>query len=380
MREVLKQAVLLAVCAVLSWWLFLRVPPDPAIPKSIPVAPLALEVTPFVMERVPVEAAPPPTAAPVEHAPEPAPEEEPPPESSPPIAFPPELGAPEGEEPAGHAAAPAEVAREEVIRAEELPPMPEEVTEEVPEDVPAEVPAVAQEEPSPPEEPPTSAASLASPPPAPSTVASPPRQETQPEAASRAAVQTLMRDPGLLAEARAEFERGHSKGFATVLLAAPEDQIAIARFFGEELVLVPSRVLGPESADPRYFRMTLAGEPRVESVEGAPPLERFRQYRDLFDYEYGRLPGPLRELRRSVLARGEIYLFAALLSAEEWALVIARRNEALERAGRELSDVRRFVLRYVHRPENGYDLAVDEIGFADGTRFRPSERGKEENP
>jgi hypothetical protein len=185
-----------------------------------------------------------------------------------------------------------------------------------------------------------------------------------------------MRDPALLAAAREEFSLGNRKGFATVLLAAPEEQIEIARFFGEELVLVPRAALDSSGASPRYYRLSETGKPLVEEVAGAPPLEEHRQYRDLFDYEYARLPSPLRELRRSMVARGEIYLFAALLSAEEWALIIARRSEALARAGRELAEVRRFVLRYVRPPGGGFDLRAEEIVFGDGTRFVPALAGK----
>jgi hypothetical protein len=161
-----------------------------------------------------------------------------------------------------------------------------------------------------------------------------------------------------------------------VLLAAPEDQLAIARFFGEELVLVPRAALDPTTAAPEYFRLARAGAPTVERVAAAPPLENHRQYRDLFDYDYGRLPPELRELRRSLIARDEVYLFAALLSAEEWALVIARRGEALAEAERELGDVRRFVLRYVRASGDAFDLRAEEIVFTDGTRFVPGSTWK----
>jgi hypothetical protein len=184
-----------------------------------------------------------------------------------------------------------------------------------------------------------------------------------------------MQDTRLLDEAREEFARGEPNGFETVLLARPEEQIEIARFFREELVLVPRRALAPDAEGAEgagYFRLAPSGA--VEHVAGVPPLQQHRQYRDLFDYEYGRLPAALRELRRSVLARAEVYLFAALLSPAEWALVIARRREALSAAGHELADARRFVLRYAHRPAGGFDLRVDEIDFADGRRFRPEPR------
>ncbi len=185
-----------------------------------------------------------------------------------------------------------------------------------------------------------------------------------------------MRDGDLLSAARSEFAGEGRKGFATVLLAAPEDQLEIARFFDEELVLVPRDALDPEATSTRYFRVAHDGEPRVERVSGPPPLDRYRQYRDLFDYELARLPEQVRALRRSVLARNEIYLFAALIPTAEWAVVIGRRREALGRAGRELGDVGRFVLRYQRREEGGFDLTVEEIVFSDGTRLR-TETGKD---
>lgn len=185
-------------------------------------------------------------------------------------------------------------------------------------------------------------------------------------------VESVMQDPELLAQARRELAEGQRKGLTTVLLASPEDQLEIARFFGEELVLVPRATLDPAAAAPRYYRLD-AGSLGVETVASALPLEGPRQYRDLFDYEYARLPAALRELRRCLPSREDVYLFGALLSPAEWALVIARRQEALVRAGRELSEVRQFVLRYARGPRVGFDLRVTEIAFGDGSRFRPAD-------
>jgi hypothetical protein len=155
-----------------------------------------------------------------------------------------------------------------------------------------------------------------------------------------------------------------------VLLASPREQLDIARFFGEELLLVPRASIDPRQERAHYFR--LAGDPpRVERVDARPPLESWRQYRDLFDYEYAALPNPLRELRRSVLSRDEVFLFAALVPAREWAVVVGRRREALEQARRSPSEVRRYLLRYQRRADDGYDLRVEEIQFTDGTRFQP---------
>ncbi len=409
MRAILRQAALLGVSAALSWWFFLRVAPPPVTPRMLSVPPQALELTPLVRDSNPAaapelvaraqdppreepERTPPATAAPEERLllPERAPAapatetaraEDPAPTGPPP----PELGTPEGEEREESAAS----EEQPVAQGASAPPVEEAAGPEAPgEPLAGEEPVSVEPranvglelDPSPrsesapdadhsprPEEPLRSSLALGAPPETPA--------EKGQEQSTRS-VQALMRDPELLAEARTEFARGHRKGFATVLLAAPEDQIEIARFFGEELVLVPRRALDPQNASPSYFRLTESSTPRVEVVEGAPSIEGYRQYRDLFDYEYGRLPAPLRELRRSVLARGEVYLFAALLSPEEWALIIARRQAALAAAGRELSEVRRFILRYLRDPGSGYDLAVDEIVFADGTRFRPADRGK----
>ncbi len=205
--------------------------------------------------------------------------------------------------------------------------------------------------------------------------------EPEPEPAaenSRPSSEELMEDDDLIADANREFTGELRHGFATVLLAAPEEQLDIARFFGEELVLVPREALDPDADRPHYFRLSADGAPRVETVGDRPPLERYRQYRDLFDYEYARLPAALRELRRSVLTRSEIYVFAALIPAREWAVVVGRRREALAASGREVDDVRRFVLRYERRADSGFDVRVEEIVFSDGTRFHPnSERAEE---
>ncbi len=389
MRAIVRQGTLLVLAAILSWWVLLRVPPAPMIPRTRPVPPPALEVTPLIRELAPIVAATElvarasatPSARPEEQPPETvatAPEPSSDPEAAP---APRRLGTPDEQAPEQAQSEPASAAPVAALPADRGEPSeekPAETSDPSPAPPPPEigtpdgepqheaVSSGASELPSEELEPvsadeATGAAEPSVPAPAPRT--------------DRSALEALMRDPELLAEARAEFSRGHRKGFTTVLLAAPEDQLAIARFFGEELVLVPRRALDAQAPDPSYFRVSDSGEPRVVAVEGAPPLEGFRQYRDLFDYEYRYLPAPLQALRRSVPARGEIYLFAALLSAEEWALVIARREAALAQAGRELAEVRRFVLRSLHLPEEAFDLAVDEIVFADGTRFRPAERG-----
>ena len=203
--------------------------------------------------------------------------------------------------------------------------------------------------------------------------APPPPERGTPEGkeGAQAAPQALMQDQELLARAQQEASGEVRRGFETVLLAAAEDQLDIARFFGEELVLVPRSAIDQDNTDPRYFRLTGGERPVVKQVRGRPPLPKYRQYRDLFDYEYARLPAPLRELRRSVLVRSEVYLFSALIPVAEWAVVIARRQAALARAGRELGEARRFTLRSRRLPDNAFDVEGREILFQDGRRFRP---------
>jgi len=183
-------------------------------------------------------------------------------------------------------------------------------------------------------------------------------------------VSAAMQDPALQERAREELTGKASQGFTTVLRSAPEDQADIARFFGESLVLVPRAALDPQASNPQYFTLDPAGA--VRTVAGRPPLEEHRQYRDFFDYEYARLPESLRTLRRSVLARGEIYLFAALIPGPEWALVIARRDAALASVAATNRPVRRFDLRYLRQPGGGFDLEVVEILLVDGTLLRPA--------
>ena len=421
-KELLREAVCLALSLVLSWWIFLRPSEEPTGIARLDAPPQALlmELTPLVaaeaalaelaaaQESRGLQAAP---AAEVEVPParveEPAPKiadravhrEEPPASAPPPMPPPPELGTPEGEprepsarapepeprEPAGEAsagegqsetagartppsAAPrgsedaaAPVASEE-SRAEPPPAAaPEPPVLELPAAQP--VPVARQSEPSP-----TKSASAATPEAgAPSSEEGPRAQQVRDGPRD---VSALMRDPTLLAAADAEIAGEERRGFATVLLAAPEDQLAIARFFGEELVLVPREALDPEASEPHWFRVA-TGSAQVEEVHGRAPLEGYRQYRDLFDYDYSRLPDAVRELRRRSASRRDVYVFAALIPAREWAVVVARRGEALARSGRELAEVRRFVLRYLELAEGAFDLTVDHIVFADGSRYPP---------
>lgn len=162
-----------------------------------------------------------------------------------------------------------------------------------------------------------------------------------------------------------------SLGFSTTLISSPEDQLDIARAFGEDIVLIPRAALG-DGDDATSFRLRGLGgkSPQIESLQGRPDLEHSRQYRDLFAYEFQRLPAKIRELRRQVIRRDEVFLFAALIPASEWAVVIGRRQEACLAASVSEDDVEQYVLRYVRGADGGFDFVVDEILLASGKRIR----------
>ena len=340
MKVLLREALYLAIATCVSWWLFLRPTPEAGVVARVSPGPmLPVELTPLLITDGESEQTP---AAPDDAVPDDAASDEPRADGA--VPLPAELGTPEGD------------AEEPGAR------VPEDAPNDAPEELLASAAdaeresleeAVESEDP-----PPTDEAATADPAPAPNEVAQ------------------LMRDPELLATATAEISGEERHGFTTVFLAKPEDQLEIARFFGEELVLVPRAAIDPGTTDPRWFRVD-GGSDRVEEVRGRPPLESYRQYRDLLDYEYARLPDLVRELRRQVVSRRDVYVFAALVPAREWAVVVARRNEVLASAGRTLADVRSFVLRYVDLGEGEFDLAVDHVIFADGKRYRsPSTEGE----
>jgi hypothetical protein len=102
--------------------------------------------------------------------------------------------------------------------------------------------------------------------------------------------------------------------------------------------------------------------------------DAFRHYRDLFAYDYAKLPEPLRRLRRTVLVRSEISWFAAMIPVREWAVFVARRTAALALAGRDLDDVAKFVVRYRAGADGTFDLEVESIVFADRQRGEPPRR------
>jgi hypothetical protein len=356
MRALARELFLLAVAAALSCWMFLGSTPtarETVLPLTAPVA-LSLALAPPASDvEAASEQAPPASPALAEAEPllpsqaAPEPEAVPEPEHALP---PPELGTPEGDPDVPHGTPTATAAAAD--ESEEEPEAEPEAASAAPLDEPELAPAVAEMLPA--EEPIAAeddAAAAAGPASAPSAT-------------------ELMQDAALVAEAQGELASEAPRGFATVFLAAAEDQLDIARAFGEELVLVPKSALDPSNPRPRWFRIALDGVPRVEPMQGPPPLERYRQYRDFFEYEYARLPAPVRELRRSVLTRSEIYVFGALIPPAEWAVVMARRRAALAATGRELDEVRRFVARMTRIADGSFDVDIDEIVFADGVRHR----------
>jgi hypothetical protein len=180
----------------------------------------------------------------------------------------------------------------------------------------------------------------------------------------------LARSSELLAVAEAELGGAEvALGFSTTLISEPEQQLAIARAFGEEIVLVPKEAL-LEDSDALSFRLRPGRSLQMETLQGLPDLQRSRQHRDLFAYDLGRLPKEIRALRRNVIRRDEVFLFAALIPASEWAIVIGRRREAVQAAAVPESDVERYVLRYVPLPRGGFDFLVEEIHLVGGERLR----------
>ena len=182
-------------------------------------------------------------------------------------------------------------------------------------------------------------------------------------------VQELAQSSELVKLAHAELSGEAALGFSTVLISDPEDQLDIARAFGEEIVLVPRDVFDPGTKQPRYWRIDPAslerGNARISAVDGRFEAVGVRQHRPLVAYEYARLPKVLRELRQRVIRRDDIFLFSALIPPREWAVVIGRRREALDARGLHEDDIEQIVLRYV-RVEGGFDVSVDTIVTVDG--------------
>jgi len=187
----------------------------------------------------------------------------------------------------------------------------------------------------------------------------------------RSELETITKSKDLMRRAGAEVSGRTRRGFGTTFLCSARDQLAIARYFGEPVILVPRAGLDPKNG--HYYRLDL-GRNAIEELRKAPPLSRYRQYRDLFAFSYESLPTPLRDLRRRVFVRGDVYLFAALIPAREWGLVIVRREAALASSNRDrttprtLDDVRGVTMRYERLAGGAFDIRVKEIQFADGSR------------
>ena len=334
-------ASLIGAAAITAWILFEAPAPDLATPSAAP--PLRVDLAAIAEELASARAAD--SAEPAGPAPAPVPVPEPDGAEDPaaepaepddaPVA-PPEAGSREGDERADADAltAASDADAEEEAASEEAAESPDEDAPERPE---GEGPP-ADEAPS--------AAELAS-------------------------------DPELLAAAHVELTGEADVGFSTVLRSEAADQLDIARAFGEEVVLVPRAALDPEAASAAsWYRIApeslQRGRPRVEEVSGPPPTDRYRRYRDLFPFEYSRLPSALRELRNSTVRRSDVFVFAALIPPSEWAVVIGRRRAALDALGLAEEDVEQFVLRYVRRGGDEIDVVVDRVLTADGRRLHPS--------
>lgn len=322
MKRLPLQAFLIGVSALFSWWFLLHAPDRPTPPPaSVPPGDLMLVLSP---------AASPPT--PEQSEEEPA-EESPPPKAV--VQAPPEeLDVPEESVPAP----PAEPVEEEALP----PPPPEAGT---PDGDPEE--AAAAEDPK-------------------------PEPRADPSAKAARELERIEESTDLMQQAKEEVGGKSRKGFHTTFLCSARDQLDIARYFGEPVVLVPRAGLRP--GHEYYHRLALTGEPGIEKVKSPAPLTEYRQYRDLFAFNYESLPAPMRELRRRVFVRGDVYLFAALIPPREWGLVIVRRNAALEKFNRGRSgsprtpdDVKSFTMRYVRLEGGAFDIQVAGIAFDDGT-------------
>ncbi len=308
----------LAAAGALTWWFLFHVPAPEVLRPPSPAKAPSLQIAQAADGGLSAPAvAPPDVAAPEPDAPEPAPSTEQPEDGA---APPEEAGSREGQED-GELQEPLEEGKDPAGEA----PGPEE---------PAEVAA---------------------------------------EDASQDPVDTLKElteDRELLQAARRELDGDVKLGFSTQFLCAAEDQLAIARAFGEQVVLIPRSALDDEDANASSYVLDLGPGARVKKVPGRPDLSRFRQYRDLFGFEYSSLPEPMRKLRTAVVRRDQVFLFAALIPANEWAVAVGRRRQVLEQIGRTEGDVERFTLRYVPASGGRFDFSVEAIEFADGSKWR----------
>jgi hypothetical protein len=201
--------------------------------------------------------------------------------------------------------------------------------------------------------------------------ASEPVPEVSKEEQARGEIASIRGSSVKVQRAADELSGKTRRGFRTVLYSSAEDQLAIARTFGEQLVLVPRKGLDPKR--PYYYLLDAADSDSstgsVRRIAEKAPLEQFRQYRDFFAFEYSDLPDAVRGLRRKVTVRSDVFLFAALIPPSEWAVVMSRRATALQQSGSKIEDLRRAEMRYVALPGGGYDIQVKQLIFADGSRW-----------
>jgi len=192
----------------------------------------------------------------------------------------------------------------------------------------------------------------------------------------RREIENISSSRKLVDDARHELTASTRRGFTTEFDTSTRDQLEIARFFGEQVLLIPRKGLDPRNH--HYFVIDAATSYETHRVDDVPP-SNFRQVRDLLDRDirYASLPAALKTLRRQVTLSSEIFLFAAPIPPREWAIVMARRAAALERCNvelggstRTLKDLRRVRMRYVPLGGGGFDIQVKEFVFADGTRWK----------
>ena len=252
---------------------------------------------------------------------------------------------------------------------------------------PAPPPPAPAEEPEPEPEPKAASATLASSEPPPPEMGDPegdeeekktePVPEPEPEEPREKRINReiaeIMASEQNVQAAKEELAGRSRRGLDRTIYSSARDQLAIARFFGERIMLIPRRKSKQEQ--PHFYEIDAARSSRVVKRSETPPLDRYREYRDLTSYKYGDLPEEIRALRRKVMDRSRIFMFAAFISAREWALVMARRSTALEACNSQLGgtrtqdDLRKVTMRYARIPGGGFDIQVTELLFADGTRW-----------
>ncbi len=208
-----------------------------------------------------------------------------------------------------------------------------------------------------------------------------PAKEEQPEPEPEPREKRIRREIGeimaseeALEAAKEELAGLARRGLDRTIYSSARDQLSIARFFGERVMLIPRR--SSKQQQPHYYEIDAAQSNQVVKRNETPPLDRYREYRDLSAYKYGDLPAEIRALRRKVMDRSRIFMFAAFISAREWALVMSRRATAIERCNAQLGgsarsedDLRKVTMRYARLPGGGFDIEVTELLFADGTRW-----------